>query len=124
MYLRHPTLSTPQVLVLRSVFSAIIILLVMNVKTSYYMFKSIPKEQIQPLLYRIAQGIFNMFSNYFAIKYFPLVSVSLVSNISPLLVALFSYILYKVALQKLDIINLIISFIGVTLLITGTPEKP
>ena len=64
-----------------------------------------------------------MFCNYFAIQYFPMVFVSLVSNIAPLLVALFSYIIYKIALHKLDILNLILSFIGVALLILGTPEK-
>jgi drug/metabolite transporter (DMT)-like permease len=63
-----------------------------------------------------------MFCNYLAIKYFPLVFVSLVTNIAPLLVALFSFILYKIALQKVDILNLIISFLGVTLLITGSAE--
>ena len=64
-----------------------------------------------------------MFCSYFTIKYFPLVFVSLVSNIAPLLVALFSYILYKYALHNLYIINLILSFIGVAILITGAPEK-
>jgi drug/metabolite transporter (DMT)-like permease len=60
-----------------------------------------------------------MFCSYFAIKYFPLVLVSLVSNITPLLVAVFSYILYRVGLSKMDIANLIISFLGVAILITG-----
>jgi drug/metabolite transporter (DMT)-like permease len=52
------------------------------------------------------------------------VFVSLVTNIAPLLVALFSYILYKIALQRLDIINLFVSFAGVALLITGSPDDP
>ena len=50
--------------------------------------------------------------------------VSLVTNIAPLLVALFSYILYKIALERLDIINLFVSFAGVFLLITGSPDDP
>ena len=65
-----------------------------------------------------------MFCNYLAIKYFPLVFVSLVTNIAPLLVALFSYIIYKIALQKIDIINLFVSFAGVALLITGSAAEP
>jgi len=65
-----------------------------------------------------------MFCNYLAIKYFPLVFISLVTNIAPLLVALFSYIIYKIALQKIDIINLFVSFGGVALLITGSADDP
>ena len=73
---------------------------------------------------RILQGAARMFCSYFAIKYFPLVLVSLVTNITPLLVAVFSYFLYRVALSKMDIANLIISFFGVAILITGAQEKP
>jgi drug/metabolite transporter (DMT)-like permease len=57
---------------------------------------------------------------YTGIKYFPVIFVTLVQNISPLLIALFSYLLYKVSLSRLDSLNLIISFTGVIILITGT----
>ena len=91
----------------------------MNTKTKYYMFEAIPASQYKSLVIRILQGTAGMFCSYFAIKYFPLVLVSLVTNITPLLVALFSYILYRVGLSRMDIANLIISFIGVAILITG-----
>ena len=57
---------------------------------------------------------------YTSIKYFPLVIVSLVQNIAPLMIALFSFIFFKVGLSRLDIAILLISFIGVIVLITGT----
>ncbi len=98
--------------------------MLMNYKTKYYMFDTIPRDSIKPLASRIGQGIFNQFCNYLTIKIFPLVFVSLVTNIAPLLVAVFSYILYKIALKQIDIINLIVSFIGVTLLITGSAQDP
>jgi drug/metabolite transporter (DMT)-like permease len=87
------------------------------------MFEAIPASQYKSLVIRILQGTAGMFCSYFAIKYFPLVLVSLVSNITPLLVALFSYILYRVGLSRMDIANLIISFIGVAILITGTKHQ-
>lgn len=54
-----------------------------------------------------------------SIKYFPLVFVSLVSNLTPLLTALLSYFLLNVGLSRLDTSILLISFVGVTILITG-----
>lgn len=87
------------------------------------MFESIPREAYGSLLNRVFTGMFNQFCGYFAIKYFPLVFVSLVTNLAPLLVALFSYLLYRVGLAKLDIVILLVSFFGVTLLITGSPPS-
>jgi drug/metabolite transporter (DMT)-like permease len=61
---------------------------------------------------------------YTCIKYFPIVVVNLVSNIAPLLIAVMSFFLYKVALSKLEVVILIVSFIGCIILITGafSPE--
>ena len=57
---------------------------------------------------------------YTCIKYFPLVLVSLVSNIAPLLIALFSWLYFQVSLSKMDLWILIISFGGVVLLISSS----
>ena len=60
-----------------------------------------------------------MLAIYRSIKYFPLIFVSLISNLTPLLTAILSFFILKEKLAKLDIIILFVSFIGVTLLITG-----
>jgi drug/metabolite transporter (DMT)-like permease len=118
--MRHPDTSTSQLLVIRSISSTIVMLVAMNVKTKHYMYDSIPRDQIKTLTFRIVQGIFNMYCAYIAIKYFPLVFVSLIQNIAPLLVVLFSYILYKQGLSCTDTIILFVSFFGVIILITGS----
>ena len=64
-----------------------------------------------------------MFCQYQSIKYFPLVFVSLVQNLAPLLVALTSYVLYKLPLTRLDASVLLVSFFGVLLLVTGGAKK-
>ena len=110
-------------LVLRSLFSVLVIFAIMNTKTKYYMIDAVPRDQYKNLVIRILVGTGSMFCSYFAIKYFPLVLVSLVTNITPLLVALFSYFLYKVGLTRMDIANLILSFIGVAILISGDPKS-
>jgi drug/metabolite transporter (DMT)-like permease len=57
---------------------------------------------------------------YTALQYLPLVYVAAVSNIGPLMIALFSYFIFQKGLSPLDITVLVISFVGVTFLITGS----
>ena len=42
------------------------------------MYDTIPKKQVFVLFLRVSIGVFNMFCQYYSIKYFPLVFVSLV----------------------------------------------
>ena len=63
-----------------------------------------------------------MVSVYTAVKGLPPVYVALSSNFSPLITALLSYVMIKVPITRLDIQVLIISFIGVGILISGTPD--
>lgn len=86
------------------------------------MWDSIPRDQLPALVTRIVQGMFNMYCAYLSIKYFPLVFVSLITNIAPLILAVFAYLLYREKLSALDIFNLLVSFLGVAILITGTLE--
>jgi drug/metabolite transporter (DMT)-like permease len=57
------------------------------------------------------------------IKYFPVVIVTLVANVAPLLIALLSYFLYRVGLSKQDTGILLISFVGCLVLFTGTLKQ-
>jgi drug/metabolite transporter (DMT)-like permease len=48
------------------------------------------------------------------------VFVTLVQNLSPLLIALFSFILYKVKLNKVEVGVLCTSFVGFVILVLGS----
>ena len=52
--------------------------------------------------------------------YFPVVFVTLIQNLSPLLIALFSYALYRVKLNLIEVGVLIVSFVGFIILVTGS----
>lgn len=56
---------------------------------------------------------------YTSVKYLPLVYVALISNIGPLFIAIFSWILFKKGLNRNETITLLVSFIGVVILVTG-----
>jgi drug/metabolite transporter (DMT)-like permease len=58
---------------------------------------------------------------YTSVKYLPLVYVSLVSNIGPLFIALFSWLLFKKGLSSFDTLTLLLSFLGVCVLVTASP---
>ena len=55
--------------------------------------------------------------------FFPVVFMTLVQNLSPLLIALFSYILYRVKLNLIEVGVLITSFVGFIILVTGSFEE-
>ena len=69
---------------------------------------------------RVSIGLIMLVCIYTSVKYLPLVYVSLSSNLGPLVTAICSYFLIRVPVSKIDVIILIISFIGVAILITGT----
>ena len=87
------------------------------------MWTSIPRKYVKDLISRVVQGLVLMVCIFSSIKYFPLVFVSLISNLTPLLTALLSFILFKKGLSRLDTAILLVSFAGVTVLITGAPSK-
>lgn len=67
-------------------------------------------------------GVIYISCLYTAIKYLPLVVASLIQNLSPLFIAIFSCIFLKNGLTKLKTAVLIVSFIGVVVMITGKLE--
>ena len=68
---------------------------------------------------RIAQGLIMIGCIFTAVKSLPLVYVALISNLGPLLIAVFSFFLLRIGLSKIDTVVLIVSFIGVCFLVTG-----
>jgi drug/metabolite transporter (DMT)-like permease len=104
---------------MRSVVTAGIFLALMNVQIKYYMYSSIERKHVPQLMMRVSIGLLMLVCIYTSVKYLPLVYVALSSNMGPLVTALFSCFFIKVPVQKIDIMVLIISFIGVALLITG-----
>ena len=92
----------------------------MHKDTVYYLYSSIPRDKIWCLLKRLICGLLNIFFVFTSLKYLPLVVVTLILNTAPLLTVLFSFILYRVSISKLDMAVLILSFIGVVIMLFGS----
>ena len=96
----------------------------MNTQIKYYLYTSIERKLLPQLILRVTIALTMLVCIYTSVKYLPLVYVSLSSNMGPLVTALFSYFLIRVPVAKIDVIVLIVSFIGVAILITGTVQDP
>lgn len=68
---------------------------------------------------RVALGVLLLVCIYTSVKSLPLVLVGVVTNLSPLLTAVLSFLFLKKALTTVDAVALVASFAGVVLLITG-----
>lgn len=119
LYERSPQLSSSQLLFIRSVFSFLFFSLLMNKRFFHFMYSGIPRDQISKVALRVVLGIFYLTFIYTSIKYLPLVYASLIQNLSPLYIALFSCVFLKKGLSKLDTAVLLVSFLGVIIMITG-----
>lgn len=113
-------MTAPQLLFLRSCASAIIFLGLLNKNIGDYMYRKIPRKLVTLLALRVASGIGFLVCIYTAAKALPLITVTLVQNLSPLVTAVLSYLLLKKGLTILDSGVLIVSFLGVVILITGS----
>ena len=120
LFIRHNDLNPAKLITARNSFAVLIVTCIMNKDIKYYMIDSVPREQYKSLAIRCFQGSFAFVCLLTSIKYFPVVIVTLVSNIGPLLIALFSFVLHKVKLSRLEIVILLVSFAGCIVLITGT----
>jgi drug/metabolite transporter (DMT)-like permease len=120
LFTRTPQMTATQLLFLRSITAAIIFGCLMNKNIKYYMYTSIERRHIGHLAARVLQGLLMLVCIYTSVKYLPLVYTSLTSNLGPLLTAVFSYIFLKKGLSKIDVVILVISFLGVVFMILGS----
>ena len=123
LFVRHPDeVNISQLIVIRSIGALIVLFMIMNKKSYQYLFQNVPRHLYRKLVTRCLLGVLSIVTLYTCIRYFPLVLVSLISNIAPLLVALLSWFFFKVKLTRLNLAVLFISFAGVILLILSSGE--
>ena len=94
----------------------------MNKNIKYYMYSSIERRLVGHLAARVIQGVIMLVCIYTSVKYLPLVYTALTSNLGPLLTALGSYFFFKKGLTRIEIVVLLVSFLGVVVMILGSFE--
>ena len=80
------------------------------------------KEVFKKLMFRSVFGYTTWTAMYFSVKYLPLGLIQTVQNLVPFLTLILSYILLKETLKRLEILNMIVCFVGV-LIVVGYSSK-
>ena len=88
-------------------------MVLMNKKCKYYMWDSIPSKHVFMLSVRVSLNLAYIYVNYFSVKALPLVLIGIFRNLVPLITSIFSYLLLKEGITKVEIICLLIASIGV-----------
>jgi len=95
----------------------------MNVRTHHIMWRAVPSHSFGNLILRCTQGLLSFLCIYYSLKHLPLVVVSLVTNLSPITIAILSYLVLKERLARIDVVILVVSFAGVIILILGSVKE-
>ena len=120
MFSRNPDMCPNELLFLSALISSAIFTLIMNKRIGYYIYHSVKRDQFGILSIRVLLGLLMLICIYTSVKHLPLVYVSLVSNLGPLLTPAFSFLCLSVSISRFDTGTLLVSFMGVCFLITGS----
>jgi drug/metabolite transporter (DMT)-like permease len=80
---------------------------------------NIERKMIPKLITRMAFTFLSTTCNYSSIKNMSLTMVGLFKNVAPLYTAILSYILLKEGITKLEVVCLVLAFIGVGIILNG-----
>eukprot|EP00347_Sterkiella_histriomuscorum_P022785 403337172 len=104
---------------LRCSIQIFIQLIWLNTEFKYYVWGSLTKDNGKQLMIRVVIGFFALTTQVIAVRNLPLVLVSIMMNTMPLFTAVFGFFILGETLRILEKICLVLSFVGVTIMITG-----
>lgn len=110
-------------LFIRGAVSSIFFMGLLNVRAKHFLYTSIDPKLYKALAMRVIISAVFLGFLYYALKYLPLVFISLVINTAPFLTAVLSYLLLRVKISFVDCMILVVSFGGVAVMVTGTISK-
>lgn len=117
LFMRNPEMDVFALLSIKSFFAFLITVLIVGTNLKKMMVDDIEEDQKKYVFIKVCQASFSYFLLYYSIRNLPLVEVSLVNNMVPVLVAVLSFMLLGEGLRLREVIALIISFAGITLLV-------
>ena len=122
LYIRNPDIEIIEFIFFRFLTQFVMIFALTNIKTKIILWDTVPRRLIPALVIIVACGLASFLCLYTAIKYLPMLIIALVGNTLPLFTALFSFLILKERIRLLEIITLIVAFIGVFILLFDNKE--
>ena len=95
LYVLNPGMEVFQIVVMKSMISAIVLALVLNVKIKHIMYDSIDPDSKGALAFKTVQTTLSIFISYNAMKYFPVSTVGVVCSLTPLIACILAAIVLK-----------------------------
>ena len=99
--------------------------LYLNSRLKHVMFDSVPKSKRKALMWRCLIQLVTISVNYTALKYFPLTTVAVFSNMAPLIVVVLGRLFFGESIEKEQLFMLLVAFIAIQCMVFGaeTNEK-
>lgn len=113
LYIHHKDLGVFEMLFMRGVYFLVVLLFLMGTKIKWYLYESVPRDMIFPLLVRVTCGCLAFMCVNQAIKHVPIVMVALFVNTMPLFCSLLGFLILREKITKMEVVCLLIAFYGI-----------
>eukprot|EP00347_Sterkiella_histriomuscorum_P021051 403335450 len=113
LYIHHSDLGVFEMLFMRGVYFFFVLLFLIRGKIKWYLYDSVPRDMIFPLLVRVSCGCLAFMCVNQAIKHVPIVMVALFVNTMPLFCSLLGFLILGEKITKMEILCLLIAFYGI-----------
>ena len=117
LYINHSDLGIFEMLFMRGLIVIIFMIFLIRNNFRHILWDSIPKNMILPLCIRVNSGLLAFFCMNYAIKYLPIILVSLFANTLPLFCSLLGFLILGERITKAEVGCLILAFYGIFVLI-------
>lgn len=117
LYVNHAELGVFEMLFMRGVFVMILMVYLVGRRWKEILYDTVPREMIFPLFIRVNSGLLAFFCTNQAIKYLPIVLVSLFSNTLPLFCSLLGFLILGERISKMEVFCLVLAFFGIYVLL-------
>ena len=124
LFNHHPEMGSSQLMFIRSGVSCLILVAWHRSQLKYIMWDSVDSKSARPLGIRVVTGSWNIFLNFYTVKYFSLTLLAMVQNCAPFvsMVLAGAFLSEKSALS--DWVYLVISFAAIALVIMFGKQAP
>ncbi len=119
IYDRYPSINPFQLVLIRSCFSLVYLLIGMNVKVKQLFIDEYRREFTGPLIFRSLQSSISSIINMVAVYYIDVVVVSLVNNTTPVFVCLLAMCFLGERLKIAEVVFMTMTFVCIIVIIAG-----
>ena len=119
LYNREHNLKPFPMLFMRSVFGIALMVGEVNIHLKRDTYDSVTRDQVGSLIFKTFTGTMTNIINYSVTKFIPLTIISIVNNLSPIIVVVLAFLILKEVIRKFDIVMILLTLVGIFGVIFG-----